>query len=90
MDLKASHRALVIGGSLGGLFAAGWLRRVGWHVTVFERVEDDLASRGASARASASARSASARTSRRGKSTGSRRRMSSCARSDRLRWTCRR
>jgi 2-polyprenyl-6-methoxyphenol hydroxylase-like FAD-dependent oxidoreductase len=40
-------RALVIGGSVGGLFAAHWLRRIGWEVTVFERVEDDLASRGA-------------------------------------------
>jgi len=41
------RRALVIGGSLGGLFAANWLRAIGWDVTVFERVEDDLASRGA-------------------------------------------
>jgi 2-polyprenyl-6-methoxyphenol hydroxylase-like FAD-dependent oxidoreductase len=41
------RRALVIGGSLGGLFAAHWLRRIGWEVEVFERVEDDLASRGA-------------------------------------------
>lgn len=40
-------RALVIGGSLGGLFAANWLRRIGWDVTVFERVETELASRGA-------------------------------------------
>lgn len=37
----------MIGGSLGGLLAANWLRRVGWEVDVFERVEDDLASRGA-------------------------------------------
>jgi 2-polyprenyl-6-methoxyphenol hydroxylase-like FAD-dependent oxidoreductase len=40
-------RALVIGGSLGGLFAAHWLERIGWEATVFERIEDDLASRGA-------------------------------------------
>lgn len=40
-------RALVIGGSVGGLFAAHWLRRIGWDVTVFERVEEDLSSRGA-------------------------------------------
>lgn len=40
-------KALVIGGSLGGLFAASWLRAIGWDVAVFERVEDDLASRGA-------------------------------------------
>lgn len=41
------HRAIVIGGSLGGLLAANWLRRSGWDVDVFERVGDDLASRGA-------------------------------------------
>ncbi len=40
-------RALVIGGSLGGLFAAHMLRRIGWDVTVFERSADDLATRGA-------------------------------------------
>ncbi|HXF67629.1 MAG TPA: FAD binding domain-containing protein [Burkholderiales bacterium] len=47
MTTRARRRALVIGGSLGGLFAANWLRAIGWEVTVFERVEDDLASRGA-------------------------------------------
>ncbi len=41
------RRALVIGGSLGGLFAANLLRAIGWEVEVFERVDDDLASRGA-------------------------------------------
>jgi len=40
-------RALVIGGSVGGLFAAGLLRRAGWDVTVFERSREDLADRGA-------------------------------------------
>lgn len=40
-------KALVIGGSLGGLFAANLLTDVGWQVEVFERVADDLASRGA-------------------------------------------
>jgi len=41
------QRALIIGGSLGGLFAANLLRSIGWHVEVFERVADDLATRGA-------------------------------------------
>jgi 2-polyprenyl-6-methoxyphenol hydroxylase-like FAD-dependent oxidoreductase len=42
------RRAIVIGGSLGGLFAANMLRSVcGWQVDVFERVENDLATRGA-------------------------------------------
>jgi 2-polyprenyl-6-methoxyphenol hydroxylase-like FAD-dependent oxidoreductase len=40
-----SRRALVIGGSLGGLLAAHLLRRSGWHVVVFER-ENDLTGRG--------------------------------------------
>jgi 2-polyprenyl-6-methoxyphenol hydroxylase-like FAD-dependent oxidoreductase len=41
------RRALVIGGSLGGLFAAHLLRDVGWDVTVFERNAEDLTGRGA-------------------------------------------
>jgi len=40
-------RALVIGGSLGGLFVANLLRTIGWEVTVFERASGDLAGRGA-------------------------------------------
>jgi len=40
-------RATVVGGSLGGLFAANLLRSLGWEVEVFERVGDDLAARGA-------------------------------------------
>ena len=40
------RRALVIGGSVGGLFAAGLLRGAGWDVAVFERSRDDLAGRG--------------------------------------------
>ena len=43
----SSRRALVIGGSLGGLFAAHMLRRIGWDVQLFERSGDDLATRGA-------------------------------------------
>src|ERR1700676_1453642 len=42
-----ARRALIIGGSLGGLFAAHTLRSIGWEADVFERVPDDLASRGA-------------------------------------------
>ncbi len=43
----SKRRALIIGGSIGGLFAANCLRKTGWDVSVFERVGDDLASRGA-------------------------------------------
>ena len=39
-------RALIIGGSLGGLFTSLLLRQAGWDVTVFERSTGDLASRG--------------------------------------------
>lgn len=39
--------ALIVGGSLGGLFAASLLRRAGWDVTVFERAPVPLAGRGA-------------------------------------------
>jgi 2-polyprenyl-6-methoxyphenol hydroxylase-like FAD-dependent oxidoreductase len=38
--------ALVIGGSVGGLFAAGLLRAAGWTVSVFERASGDLGDRG--------------------------------------------
>jgi 2-polyprenyl-6-methoxyphenol hydroxylase-like FAD-dependent oxidoreductase len=42
----AKHRALVIGGSLGGLFTATTLRAIGWQVDVFERSPHELDSRG--------------------------------------------
>jgi 2-polyprenyl-6-methoxyphenol hydroxylase-like FAD-dependent oxidoreductase len=42
-----SRRALVIGGSLGGLFAANLLLRGGWDVQVFEHSGADLVGRGA-------------------------------------------
>jgi len=44
---RMHKRALVIGGSLGGLIAAHLLRSVGWDALVFERNADDLISRGA-------------------------------------------
>jgi 2-polyprenyl-6-methoxyphenol hydroxylase-like FAD-dependent oxidoreductase len=40
-------RALVIGGSMSGLFAALLLRQAGWEVEVFERTETELTGRGA-------------------------------------------
>ena len=42
-----ARRALVIGGSLGGLFAAHLLRSDGWDVTMFERNAEELTGRGA-------------------------------------------
>jgi 2-polyprenyl-6-methoxyphenol hydroxylase-like FAD-dependent oxidoreductase len=41
------RRAIIIGGSLSGLFTANLLRTVGWHVEVFERAKGDLTGRGA-------------------------------------------
>jgi 2-polyprenyl-6-methoxyphenol hydroxylase-like FAD-dependent oxidoreductase len=43
----SAPRAIVIGGSLSGLFTANLLRTVGWGVKVFERARGDLAGRGA-------------------------------------------
>ena len=40
-------RAIVAGGSIGGLFAAAALRRAGWDVVVCERAAVELAGRGA-------------------------------------------
>jgi 2-polyprenyl-6-methoxyphenol hydroxylase-like FAD-dependent oxidoreductase len=40
-------RALIIGGSVGGLFAANMLRSIGWDVAVFERNAEELTGRGA-------------------------------------------
>ncbi|WP_066742388.1 FAD binding domain-containing protein [Cupriavidus sp. D384] len=39
-------RAIIIGGSLGGLFNAICLRKIGWDVQVFERSPQELDSRG--------------------------------------------
>lgn len=41
------RRAIVCGGSIGGLFAALFLHRSGWEVEVLERVEVELSGRGA-------------------------------------------
>ena len=42
----AKRRALVIGGSVGGLFAAHLLRHAGWDAFVYERSTGDLGDRG--------------------------------------------
>lgn len=44
---RRRNRALIIGGSIGGLFAAHLLRRAGWDAVIFERSAGDLADRGA-------------------------------------------
>ncbi|MEO1078263.1 MAG: FAD binding domain-containing protein [Pseudomonadota bacterium] len=44
--ISKAKRAIIIGGSLGGLFAGTMLRRAGWDVAIYERSERDLDSRG--------------------------------------------
>lgn len=44
---RAAPHALIVGGSVGGLFAARLLMHAGWQVTVFERSAANLAGRGA-------------------------------------------
>jgi len=46
-SLSSRPTAIVVGGSLGGLFAANLLHQNGWLVDVYERVPEELASRGA-------------------------------------------
>src|ERR1700737_4838912 len=41
------RRAVIIGGSMSGLFAAAFLRRIGWQVDVFEWSSVELVGRGA-------------------------------------------
>ena len=44
--IQNARRALIIGGSLGGLFAAHLLRGAGWNASIFERNEEELTGRG--------------------------------------------
>ena len=46
-NISTNRKAAIIGGSLGGLFAANLLLRNGWDVDVFERVPEELSGRGA-------------------------------------------
>jgi 2-polyprenyl-6-methoxyphenol hydroxylase-like FAD-dependent oxidoreductase len=47
LEKAGKGRALIVGGSMSGLLAALLLRRAGWDVDIFERVESELAGRGA-------------------------------------------
>jgi 2-polyprenyl-6-methoxyphenol hydroxylase-like FAD-dependent oxidoreductase len=44
---RANRRAIIVGGSMSGLFSAAFLRRIGWDVDVYERSSVDLVGRGA-------------------------------------------
>ena len=41
------RRAVVIGGSMSGLLSGLLLRRAGWDVDIYERVDSELSGRGA-------------------------------------------
>src|SRR3954451_7139638 len=42
-----NRRAIIIGGSMSGLFAASFLRQIGWETDVYERSPVELVGRGA-------------------------------------------
>src|SRR5438270_1853946 len=44
---RRPRRAIIIGGSMSGLFAAAFLRQIGWDVDVYERSPVELVGRGA-------------------------------------------
>ena len=44
---RAKRRAIIIGGSMSGLFSAAFLRQIGWDVDVYERSKVELVGRGA-------------------------------------------
>jgi 2-polyprenyl-6-methoxyphenol hydroxylase-like FAD-dependent oxidoreductase len=44
---RTNRRAVIIGGSMSGLFSAAFLRQIGWDVDVYERSNVELVGRGA-------------------------------------------
>src|SRR5215472_14898576 len=44
---RRRRRAVIIGGSMSGLFTAAFLRQIGWHADVYERSAVELVGRGA-------------------------------------------
>ena len=47
MPVADSKSAIIVGGSVGGLFAGVLLRRAGWHVNIYERSTSGLEGKGA-------------------------------------------
>jgi 2-polyprenyl-6-methoxyphenol hydroxylase-like FAD-dependent oxidoreductase len=45
--IRTNRRAIIIGGSMSGLFSAAFLRQIGWSVDVYERSSVELVGRGA-------------------------------------------
>src|SRR5437763_3284795 len=44
---RRNRRAIIIGGSMSGLFTAAFLRQIGWDADVYERSKVELVGRGA-------------------------------------------
>src|SRR5437867_2865990 len=44
---RPARRAVIVGGSMSGLFTAAFLRRIGWQADVYERSPIELVGRGA-------------------------------------------
>ena len=44
--MRLNSRAIVIGGSIAGLFVGAFLRRIGWQVDIYERSSIELIGRG--------------------------------------------
>ena len=44
---RTRRRAIIIGGSMSGLFTAAFLRQIGWDADVYERSSVELVGRGA-------------------------------------------
>lgn len=45
--IKKQRKAIIVGGSMGGLFAGNLLHRAGWQAEIYERVPGPLSDRGA-------------------------------------------
>ncbi len=45
--IKKQRKAIIVGGSMGGLFAGNLLHRAGWQADIYERVPGPLSDRGA-------------------------------------------
>jgi 2-polyprenyl-6-methoxyphenol hydroxylase-like FAD-dependent oxidoreductase len=43
---SSNRRAIIVGGSIAGLFAAAFFRRIGWQVDIYERSSIELIGRG--------------------------------------------
>jgi 2-polyprenyl-6-methoxyphenol hydroxylase-like FAD-dependent oxidoreductase len=46
---RGKRRAVIIGGSMSGLFSAAFLRQIGWEVDLYERSRVELVGRKATA-----------------------------------------